>query len=180
MNKSIVTTIILINSIQVLSDIICIKNRKHNEYIYAAGDQFAFDNDRRRVFTWIPGSQVIEGKWDLKHIGNQQYTLRNTQTNEYLYTSSYKENRPSWPASLTGSASFPHYVFTWRPKSIVMEGTWLLKKRDKFYEIINVYHDTILSVGTNRYDKDRRLVYSIDGRKSSATDEAQHWQITRC
>jgi hypothetical protein len=40
-------------------------NLSHNEYVYAASDGFNYDGDRRRIFCWIPGGQVGQGRWQI-------------------------------------------------------------------------------------------------------------------
>ncbi len=40
-------------------------NVGHNEYAYAASDGFNYDGDRRRIFTWIPGGTVGQGRWQI-------------------------------------------------------------------------------------------------------------------
>ena len=41
-----------------------IQNAKYSEYLYAAADDLAFDEDNRSVFTWKDLSTVgIEGYW---------------------------------------------------------------------------------------------------------------------
>ncbi|MGH3930135.1 MAG: hypothetical protein ACRDTF_09180, partial [Pseudonocardiaceae bacterium] len=47
-------------------------NTTHKEYIYAASDGFAYDGDRRRVFTWRPkpsgvGERVTQGRWRIHY-----------------------------------------------------------------------------------------------------------------
>lgn len=71
-----------------------------NEPLYAASNGFAYDKDRRKVFTWRPGPSVTQGFWRFEDAGNGYYKIRNTQHGEYLY-----------------AAEFPKkgWVFTWRP-----------------------------------------------------------------
>ncbi|KAF4519130.1 hypothetical protein B566_EDAN007403 [Ephemera danica] len=134
------------------------------------------------VFTWIPGEQVIESKWDLKHVGNHQFTLRSVHNDEYLYTSKYKQMFSAWP-SASGHAPGNQFVFTWRDKGVVVkEAMWTLKKIDgNFYSIKNQFYDTFLSVETKKYDKDRRHVYSIDVtvQEENVGSNAQ-WQLMKC
>jgi hypothetical protein len=51
-------------------------NTSHSEYLYAAIDDFAYDGDRRRVFTWRPGGPVGQGTWQALNVSNT--TLNDT------------------------------------------------------------------------------------------------------
>lgn len=42
-----------------------IKNVRSQDYLYAAADFFALDNDRRRVFSWVPGTREKDAVWEI-------------------------------------------------------------------------------------------------------------------
>lgn len=64
-----------------------IKNTYHNEYLYAAGNYFRFDSERRRIFTWRDGSCVKEGYWKLNPTDSAKYVrIYNNEQREYLYS----------------------------------------------------------------------------------------------
>lgn len=41
-----------------------LKNQATNDYLYAAGNGFALDSERRRVFNWAPGTREQEALWE--------------------------------------------------------------------------------------------------------------------
>lgn len=43
-----------------------LRNQAFKDYLYAAGDDYALDNDRRRVFNWTPGTREQEALWDIQ------------------------------------------------------------------------------------------------------------------
>jgi len=79
-------------------------NQEYNEYLYAAGDYFKYDSDRRQVFTWAPKGKVAQGDWELKPDSDGDYKITNTAHGEKLYAAvnMYKD---SW-----------RRVFTWGKK----------------------------------------------------------------
>ncbi len=94
-----------------------IKNIVRGEYLYAAKDYFNYDNDRRRVFTWIP-RDVKNDKfnWEIKPDGNNVY-IKNIEHQEYLYAASdyfnYDNSR--------------RQVFTWIQGHRVLQDKWSIK-----------------------------------------------------
>ncbi|XP_055597363.1 uncharacterized protein LOC129747272 [Uranotaenia lowii] len=47
-------------------DNVNIKSAAYPEYLYAAGDGFNHDNDRRSVYTWGPGDKISNGLWEIE------------------------------------------------------------------------------------------------------------------
>ncbi|XP_044734787.1 uncharacterized protein LOC123297258 isoform X2 [Chrysoperla carnea] len=98
-----------------------LKNVRWNEYLYAASDYFNYDNNRRQVFTWRPGTQVLQGSWKITPTDNGNYvTIQNINHNkEYLYVD----------GALTWN-KLRRRVFTWRlgtPTGVMFrESEWQL------------------------------------------------------
>lgn len=60
-----------------------------NEPLYAASDRYAFNEERRQVFTWKQGPSVTQGFWKLEKCTNGFYRIRNTEHNAFLYAADY-------------------------------------------------------------------------------------------
>jgi hypothetical protein len=90
-----------------------------HEYLYAADDGLAFDERRRRVYTWLPGGIVLHSDWILEPLKNStNFNIKNTQRNEYLYAA-------------VGDYAFSQYkrqVFTWIPGDVDAQGEWKLER----------------------------------------------------
>lgn len=80
-----------------------IKNTKYNEYLYAVMNNYNYDSERRRVFTWMPGNAFSQSEWYLEP-ENDYYYIRNRLFNEYLFADSTRNYD-----------KYNRYVFTWRP-----------------------------------------------------------------
>ncbi|KAG5667304.1 hypothetical protein PVAND_015290 [Polypedilum vanderplanki] len=85
-----------------------IKNEAKGEYLYAAGDSFNYDSQRRNVFLWTPRNAVRNGVWRVKPISSGDYfSIFNKYESEYLYAPgnafNYDKNR--------------RRVFTWIPRN---------------------------------------------------------------
>lgn len=82
-------------------DIYRITRRQGQEDLYAAMGDLAYDSQRRRVFTWIPGFGDDQGKWEIEEAPGfpGMVHIRSAYFGEYLY-----------------AANFDNFVFTWRPK----------------------------------------------------------------
>jgi len=82
-----------------------IKNHQYDEYLYAA--HFSpYDSDRRRVFTWRPGTDDLEyEEWlvEIQSDGNH-IKLKNKHFNEHLFASGFTND------------SKRRHAFTWRPE----------------------------------------------------------------
>ncbi|MBB6401597.1 hypothetical protein HNP92_000902 [Methanococcus maripaludis] len=131
-----------------------ILNEYQNEYMYAA-DYKPFDKDRRRVFTWRPGTKVNQGDWLLIPVAREDncYYIYNTKQSEYLYAADYKPFDKD-----------RRRVFTWRPGGIPTAGKWEIQFLDdtktRCY-IRNVYQNEYLYAADYKpFDKDRRRVFT--------------------
>lgn len=63
-----------------------ILNVQYGEYLYAAGDYYKYDSDRRSVFTWVPGGRVTQGVWELEPYSNGgKFKVKNVAHGEKLY-----------------------------------------------------------------------------------------------
>ncbi|XP_039443964.1 uncharacterized protein LOC120424016 [Culex pipiens pallens] len=78
-----------------------ITRRQGQEDLYAAMGDLAYDAQRRRIFTWIPGFGDNQGKWEIEEAAGfaGMVHIRAEYFGEYLY-----------------AADFDNQVFTWIPK----------------------------------------------------------------
>lgn len=97
-----------------------IKNVAYKEYLYAAMG-FDFDKDRRRVFTWVPGSKDDQGQEDWEFEVKEDYCfIKNVKFDEYLYPIigfDYDKDR--------------RQVATWIPKSCDDQCLWKIENCDE-------------------------------------------------
>lgn len=125
-------------------------NKQQGEYLYAA-DFSPFDADRRRVFTWIPGTPVTSGEWRLENIGNGTVRLFNIHQQEYLYAADfapYDQDR--------------RRVFTWRPGHAPVQGQWKIENiANGEVRILNTHQNEYLyAADFQPFDRDRRRVFT--------------------
>jgi hypothetical protein len=106
------------------SNKILLKNIHIGEYLYAASDHFAYDNDRRTCFTWRNGEKVTQGYWEVLKT-NSGYTIKNTTHGEYLYASKIGKYKVG-----NNEPGNHIYVYTWRPKVHVRECYWDFEKQN--------------------------------------------------
>lgn len=92
-----------------------IVNAEFNENLYASSNYFNYDNDRRMVFTWVPGGGVARDVWKIEPDGDN-CSIRNVELKEYSYAADYgkydKDRRR---------------VFTWIPGGKVTQGIWRIE-----------------------------------------------------
>nr|XP_047127827.1 toxin CfTX-A-like [Hydra vulgaris] len=123
-----------------------IYNIYQSEYMYLANGDFAYDSDRRRVFTWREKNKVDEqglfriiGSYDNCQIYGVYY-------GEYLYAADY----PS-------SDGDRRNVFTWRPGNAVNQGDWQIQNET----IRNLkQNEYMYAADYEPYDDSRRYVYT--------------------
>ncbi len=92
-----------------------IVNVAFNETLYAASNYFNYNDDRRMVFTWIPGGRVVRDVWMIKPDGNS-CSIMNVELNEYLYAADYAKYDND-----------RRRVFTWIPGGQVSQGMWMIE-----------------------------------------------------
>ncbi|WP_386086930.1 ankyrin repeat domain-containing protein [Wolbachia endosymbiont (group A) of Norellia spinipes] len=92
-----------------------IVNAEFNENLYPSSNYFNYDNDRRMVFTWVPGGGVARDVWKIEPDGDN-CSIRNVELKEYSYAADYgkydKDRRR---------------VFTWIPGGKVTQGVWKIE-----------------------------------------------------
>ncbi|WP_353287768.1 ankyrin repeat domain-containing protein [Wolbachia endosymbiont (group B) of Gerris lacustris] len=149
---------------------VCIKNIDHNEYLYAASNYLSYDDDRRRVFTWIPKDEKDDKfRWEIKLDGDD-YSIMNVEFNEYLY----------------GAVDYFNYdnerrkVFTWIPGGRVGRDTWKIEPIGSSCYIMNVELNEYLYAAVDHfnYDDERRRVFTWIP-KNSKSDQFK-WNIEDC
>lgn len=133
-----------------------LKNKKWDEYLYAAANDLAFDYERRRVFTWRPGdSPGRDGHWLFESEDGVTFRIKNMYYHEYLY------------AAYDNIAydSIRRRVFTWRPG--YREGSWKIKPMD------NGRYITLLSTEYNEYLYPDGM-YIFNGRRRNVFTYRRH------
>ncbi|MFT4327658.1 MAG: ankyrin repeat domain-containing protein [Wolbachia pipientis] len=119
-----------------------IMNVEFNEYLYAAIDDFNFDKDRRKAFTWIPGGKDEQSLWRLEYFPNDgNIYMMNVEFYEYLYAADYgkyDDNR--------------RRVFTWIPGGYPTKGAWRIENCESIHR--------------------RRDIQELDGKAGSDSLEA--------
>lgn len=148
----------------------CIKSVKFNEYLYAANG-YNYDKDRRRVFTWIPGSKGDKDQesWIFEHGDGSNFYIKNVAVNEYIYAARGfnhdKERRA---------------VFTWIPGTKEEKGYeyWNMEIKGDYCYIKNIKVDEYLYpvIGLN-YDKKRRELATWIPK---GCDDQCLWKIEDC
>ena len=71
---------------------VCIYNKAHQTYNYAAGSNAAEDDQRRNVFRWTPGGADYDSLWGIIDKGDGNYGIYSEYYGEYLYASESKKN----------------------------------------------------------------------------------------
>jgi hypothetical protein len=141
---------------------------QNGECLYADGDQYAYDNDRRRVFTWVPGNLVSGGKWKIDDDGS----ILNLKYNEYLYMPS-----SMFDANIYGNSY--RQLFTWRKnRETVSSSSYFdfVEENDTYFHIQN--RETGLYLLTNpnsTYQRDRRNVHGYYRANSGTL-----WKFRNC
>ena len=89
----------------------------YGEYLYAADKKI--DEERRRVYSWIPGGPVNNGDWKIS-LGS----IRNINHNENMYADDMA-TRSFWnPLNVLLVINPMRPMWTWRPYSQVQKGFW--------------------------------------------------------
>lgn len=140
----------------VFSKSVCIKSKHFfNEPLYAAASGFNYDEQRRRVFTWIPRStdNSKQDNWIMTPTKNGAFTIKNRAYNEYLY-----------PAEGFNIDSERRRVFTWVDPTNSTNGfngeeQWILEPfgEDCFIKSVKL-DEYLFPLDGNKYDNDRRRV----------------------
>lgn len=157
-----------------------IKNRHFPEYLFAAKG-FDFDESRRQVFSWVPGSNSSQSRWDIERFSTKnelpQYKIRNTDTGEYLYaaTNDYKHDKNR------------RRVFTWKDKSECdMQCYWDIQvaARDddgkNYFSIENIeFREFLYAADGIMQDAERRHVFTWihDPDQEVENDQQSQWDI---
>ncbi|OAB79342.1 hypothetical protein WSTR_05300 [Wolbachia endosymbiont of Laodelphax striatellus] len=149
---------------------VCIKNIDHNEYLYAASSYFNYDDNRRKVFTWIPRDEKSDKfKWKIEPYGND-YSIMNVEFNEYLYAASndlnYDNNR--------------RRVFTWIPGTKDSQSVWKIEPYDNNVYIMNVDFKEYLYAASSyfNYDDNRGRVFTWIPKDEKG--DKFRWKIEGC
>lgn len=141
-------------------------NLSKNAYMYAA-DYKPYDSDRRRVFTWAPGTQVTQGVWRLIPAGdNGLYTIYNWEQKEYLFSSNIKFDKER------------REIFTWIPGTVeAPQSLWRLGGNLSDTTIYSTeYKEYLYGANYGKFDNDRHRVF--DWIAGTPVAEG-NWRLTR-
>lgn len=141
-----------------------IKNKFHDEYLYAA--EVENDGSRREVFTWIDDKEVdLDGYFFIESDYSHTFTIKNKKHDEYLYT------------FYIPSGNGNRRVYTWipLPRDKFPECSWKIEPLDSrnTYTISNFVFNEFLCASVEKYDPSRRLVHT-----RPTTDSSCSWIIT--
>lgn len=101
-----------------------IENCQNNEYMYAAADSYAYDSDRRNIYTYYQGhpSSWAEksGHFVIELLSGNEITIKSKPYGEYLYAANY----------LYKGDEQRRHAFTWRKKNDVIDDvyTWIIQQ----------------------------------------------------
>lgn len=153
-----------------------------NEVVYAPGDGFAFDGDRRNVFswqkTWTPDAD--KEKWRLIPANAQKdrFYLQSVAYNEYLYAADYAKFRRDDRGHARSR------VFLWRKANDTPgeSGHWQLVTLDQenrdVFALYNPYQKEFLYAPADVYDTERRHVLTTRHRSNDPVwAEERKWRL---
>jgi hypothetical protein len=137
------------------------------QYMYAAGDDLARDEDRRNIFVWKAGGFDSQGEWKFstKNDG-ETFLIKNTHFNEYLYAAADDLARDTERRN----------VFTWRPGSYE-ECDWKVEilGNDEVMLRSHNYHQEYMYAAYIEYDDERRHVFTW--RPIEGCDDTCIWKF---
>lgn len=120
-------------------------------FLCAAEDKFGDWKKERRELETCPDKNV-RTIWDLQKVNSDEYTIRNTIYNEYLFDSNHNGR---------------HTVYTWVPGGTMRQGNWQLKDAGlDFIYLMNESND----------DRERRYLNGPENVYTSV-EKLQKWQI---
>lgn len=147
-----------------------IKNNYRGQYLYAAGDDFKYDDDRRQIFTWRNGNRVQKNEWRVELLttdgskDRSEIALWNDFYGETLYAAGdvfkYDDDR--------------RRVFTWIPKTPLLQARWKIedcgsygsRKRRDLSERFTVVNAMLANEKLDQKDKLR----GVSGRNLVGTE----------
>lgn len=136
-----------------------IKNSHYDEYLYAATDGMAYNENRRTIFTWRPGDVAYDAYWSIEPYGDA-FNIKNNYYNEYLYAAT---NGIAWDGDR-------RRVFTWRPGTADYDAHWYIEPvpSESAFRIRNTFYSEYLYAVTEglTYDDKRRRVFTWRGGQS--------------
>ena len=123
----------------------CLYNYKQREYLYLPGNHFAYDGDRREVFTWR--EKTSDAQMLFRLIGDEKdCKIFGVYFGEYVYAANF--------APYDGDR---RRVFSWRPGYPVSQGDWEISGDT----IRNLYQNEYMyAADFAPYDRSRRRVFS--------------------
>lgn len=149
---------------------VCIKSIDVNEYLYAA-EYAPYDQDRRRIFTWIPGNILLgQGRWQMERYNNDgHYHIKNVKFDEYIYAA----------GSYFQYDAERRRTFTWRQRVVVTQSVWRIEPNGDDCHIKNNFFGEYLYPEDKHfaYDHDRRRVFTWIANDSLPTG---NWRIEDC
>ncbi|KAJ0394441.1 hypothetical protein P43SY_009664 [Pythium insidiosum] len=156
------------------------------ERLYTPISRFAFDFDRRNVFTWTeawtPDDRKDQWRFIPANAQRDRFFIQSVQFDEYLYAADYAKFRRDDFGLLRSR------VFTWRRlhDSVGESGHWQLiplehpNRRDLF-ALYNPYQKEYLYSPSDIYDNQRRYVFTREHvAKDTTWLQERRWSITPC
>jgi len=146
--------------------LVCIYNKSHGTYNYAAGSNAAEDDDRRNVFRWTPGTADKDSLWRIIDKGDGNSGIYTVFYGEYLYASGKEKD------------SQRRYCWTWRPGGLSGhdESLWKISGDDWENDctIKNVLKNEYYYGSGVNYDDER--AYPFCWIPGTIADDA-HWKL---
>lgn len=130
-----------------------LRNVLFDEYLYAPANNYARDNDRRNVFTWIDASYKGDDStalWKFETDDGINFYVKSFRYDEYLYAAAidYDTNR--------------RQLFTWRPRTKDTTMRWKIEMvgEDKIILRYPHQHNEYLFSSYTKSDNSRRFIFT--------------------
>lgn len=130
-----------------------LRNVLFDEYLYAPGDSYALDNDRRNIFTWIDATYKGDDTtalWKFETDDGIHFYIKSLRYDEYLYAAAidYDTKR--------------RQVYIWRPKNKDTTMRWKIEiiSDDRIVLRYPHQHNEYLFSSYNKSDNYRRFIFT--------------------
>lgn len=156
-----------------------LKNKRHNEYLYAAGGFYSIGK-YRNVFSWRSEAHTGEqGYWDLEPYDANSFKIKSRYYNEYLLSSGSDSIVPG------GNTPYDQYrrkIFTYKGGEAFVSSLWRITPVDnaRFFTMFNTHYKEYLYADgdwQHAYDLERRNIFTwIAGTPGDIMWEESKWQ----
>jgi tetratricopeptide (TPR) repeat protein len=163
---------------------VLIESLARRETLYAPASKFAFDFDRRNVFSWralwtSDGERKEQWRLVPANAARDRFYLQSVQFGEFLYAADYAKFGRDDRGKLRSR------VFTWRKKddNVGDAGHWQLIPQDPHardvFALYNPYQKEYLYSPRDIYDRERRHVFTAAPTPlDPAWEEERRWRVT--